>query len=96
MFIAVTIFQHSPITRRVFYNIIKREREETLTTYGTLNDISINNWKFLSSSIISSFTIWSSNGIIIIVHSMKLEPKTSTSVRIKEIKIASLISSSTT
>jgi hypothetical protein len=23
----VTIFQHSPLTRRVFYNIIKRERE---------------------------------------------------------------------
>jgi hypothetical protein len=24
---AVTIFQHSPLIRRVFYNIIKRERE---------------------------------------------------------------------
>jgi hypothetical protein len=24
---AVTIFQHSPLTRRVFYNIIRRERE---------------------------------------------------------------------
>jgi hypothetical protein len=23
----VTIFQHSPLTRRVFYNIIRRERE---------------------------------------------------------------------
>jgi hypothetical protein len=24
---AVTIFPHSPLTRRVFYNIIRRERE---------------------------------------------------------------------
>jgi hypothetical protein len=24
---AFTIFQHSPLTRRVFYNIIRRERE---------------------------------------------------------------------
>jgi hypothetical protein len=24
---AVTIFQHSPLIRRVFYNIIRRERE---------------------------------------------------------------------
>jgi hypothetical protein len=41
---AVTIFQHSPLTRRVFYNIIKRERERaaTLTASGTLTSISIN------------------------------------------------------
>jgi hypothetical protein len=25
---AVTIFQHSPLTRRVFYNIIRRERRK--------------------------------------------------------------------
>jgi hypothetical protein len=39
----VTIFQHSPLTRRVLYNIIRREREGTTsTTSGTLNGISIN------------------------------------------------------
>jgi hypothetical protein len=54
---AVTIFQHSPLTRRVFYNIIKREREReaTSTTSGTLTGIFINHRKFFSSSI-SSFT----------------------------------------
>jgi hypothetical protein len=54
---AVTIFQHSPLTRRVFYNIIRRERERetTSTTSGTLTGISINHRKFFSSSI-SSFT----------------------------------------
>ena len=26
IYFAVTIFQHSPLTRRVFYNIIRRER----------------------------------------------------------------------
>ena len=39
---AVTIFQHSPLTRRVFYNIIRRE---STTTSGTLTDISINDKK---------------------------------------------------
>jgi hypothetical protein len=41
---AVTIFQHSPLTIRVFYNITKRERERetTSTTSGTLTGISIN------------------------------------------------------
>jgi hypothetical protein len=41
---AVTIFQHSPLTRRAFYNIIRRERERetTSTTSGTLTGISIN------------------------------------------------------
>jgi hypothetical protein len=41
---AIKIFQHSPLTRRVFYNIImrEREREETSTTSGTLTGISIN------------------------------------------------------
>jgi hypothetical protein len=28
----VRIFQHSPLTRRVFYNIVKKERETTSTT----------------------------------------------------------------
>jgi len=27
---AVTLFQHSPLTRRVFYNNIGREREENI------------------------------------------------------------------
>jgi hypothetical protein len=55
---AVTIFQHSPLTRMVFYNIIRRERERatTSTTSGTLAGISINCSKFFSSS---SFTTWS-------------------------------------
>jgi hypothetical protein len=48
---AVTIFQHSPLTRRVFYNIIgrEREREATSTASGTLTGISINHRKFFSS-----------------------------------------------
>jgi hypothetical protein len=45
---AVTIFQHSRLTRRVFYNIIKRERATTSTTFGTLTGISINHRKFFS------------------------------------------------
>jgi hypothetical protein len=63
IFFAVTIFQHSLLTRRVFYNIIKRERErererergreERSTTSGTLTGISINHRKFFLSS---SFT----------------------------------------
>jgi hypothetical protein len=63
---AVTIFQHSPLTRRVFYNIIRRERERA-TTSGTLTGISINHRKFFSSSI-SSFTTGSWNGIIICIN----------------------------
>jgi hypothetical protein len=68
---AVTIFQHSPLTRRVFYNIIKRERERatTSTTSGTLTGISINHRKFFSSSL-SSSTTRSWNGIIIICINM--------------------------
>jgi hypothetical protein len=67
---AVTIFQHSPLTRRVFYNIIKRERGQTTsTTSGTLTGISINHQKFFSSSI-SSSTTRSWNGIIIICINM--------------------------
>jgi hypothetical protein len=66
---AVTIFQHSPLTRRVFYNIIRREREATSsTTSGTLTGISINHRKFFSSS---SFTAWSWSSIIILI-SMRL------------------------
>jgi hypothetical protein len=47
---AVTIFQHSPLTRRVFNNIIRRERATTSTTSGTLTGISIDHQKFFSSS----------------------------------------------
>jgi hypothetical protein len=66
---AVTIFQHSPLTRRVFYNIIReRERATTSTTSGTLTGISINHRKFFSSS---SFTAWSWSSIIILI-SMRL------------------------
>jgi hypothetical protein len=65
---AVTIFQHSPLTRRVFYNIIReRERATTSTSSGTLTDISINHRKFFSSSI-SSFIAGSWNGIIICIN----------------------------
>ena len=63
---AVTLFQHSPLTRRVFYNNIRREREgaTTSTTYGTLTGISINHRKFFSSS---SFSAWSWSSIIILI-----------------------------
>jgi hypothetical protein len=60
---AVTIFQHSPLTRRVFYrhNSIQhhqeREREATSTTSGTLIGISKSSEVF----------------VIIIIHNMKLE-----------------------
>jgi hypothetical protein len=43
---AVTIFQRSALTRRVFYNIIRRERETTSTTSGKLTVIYINHQKF--------------------------------------------------
>jgi hypothetical protein len=36
---AVTIFQHSPLTRRVFYNIIRREREGKQHQLGNINNI---------------------------------------------------------
>jgi hypothetical protein len=68
---AITIFQHSPLTRREFYrhNSIQhrqeRERETTSTTYGTLTGISINHRKFFSSS---SFTAWSWSSIIILIN----------------------------
>jgi hypothetical protein len=69
IFFAVTIFQHSPLTRRVFYNIIRRERERetTSTVSRTLNGISINHRKFFSSSI-SSFIARRWNGIIIFIN----------------------------
>jgi hypothetical protein len=72
---AVTIFQHSPLTRRVFYrhNSIQhhreRERAATSTASGTLTSISINHRKFFSSS---SFTEWSWSRIIILI-SMRLK-----------------------
>jgi hypothetical protein len=68
---AVTIFQHSPLTRRVFYNIIIiREREG-----NNINNIWNTDWhiykssKFFSSS---SFTAWSWSSIIILI-SMRLK-----------------------
>jgi hypothetical protein len=66
---AVTIFQHSPLTRRVFYNNIRRERGKHHQQHlGTLTGISINHRKFFSSS---SFTAWSWSSIIILI-SMRL------------------------
>jgi hypothetical protein len=44
---AITLFQHSPLTRRVFYNNIKRERGQHYQHHlGTLIGISINHQKF--------------------------------------------------
>jgi hypothetical protein len=64
---AVTLFQHSPLTRRVFYNSIRRERGQHHQQHlGTLTGISINHRKFFSSSI-SSFTAERWNGIIILI-----------------------------
>jgi hypothetical protein len=42
---AVTIFQHSPLTRRVFYNIIRREREGS-----NINNIWNTDWHIYKSS----------------------------------------------
>jgi hypothetical protein len=59
---AVTIFQHSPLTRRVFFNSIKRERGKHHQQHlGTLIGVSINHWKFFSSSIAATTQqkIWS-------------------------------------
>jgi hypothetical protein len=67
----VTIIQHSPLTRRVFYNNIGRERGNHHQQHlGTLDGISINHRNFFSSSI-SSFSVGSWNGIIILI-SMRL------------------------
>jgi hypothetical protein len=67
---AVTIFQHSPLTTRVFYtHHQERDRAPTSTVSGTLTGISINHRKFFSSSI-SSLTARSWNGIIIICINM--------------------------
>jgi hypothetical protein len=49
---AVTIFQHSPLTRRVHHH--ERERAKSSTTSGTLTGVSINDQKFFSSSISST------------------------------------------
>jgi hypothetical protein len=65
---AVTIFQHSPLTRRVFYNNIRRERGQHHQQHlGTLTGVSINHLKFFSSST-SSFTTESWNDIIICIN----------------------------
>jgi hypothetical protein len=66
---AVTIFQHSPLTRRVFYNSIRRERGQHHQQHlGTLTGVSINHRKFFSSS---SFIAWGWSSIIILI-SMRL------------------------
>jgi hypothetical protein len=65
---AVTLFQHSPLTRRVFFSNIMRERGDNIINsikwvrgqhhqyhLGTLAGVSINHRKF-SSSIASSFS----------------------------------------
>jgi hypothetical protein len=70
---AVTISQHSPLTTRVFYNNIRRERGQHHQQHiGTLTGISINHRKFFSSStqhkgwsIIN--TTWSWSSIIILI-----------------------------
>jgi hypothetical protein len=58
---AVTIFQHSSLTRRVFYNIIRREREG-----NNINNIWNIDWHIYKSSEV--FLI-----INIIIHNMELE-----------------------
>jgi hypothetical protein len=64
----VTLFQHSPLTRRVFYNSIRQERgKHHQQQLGTLTGVSINHQKFFSSST-SSFTAGSWNGIIILIN----------------------------
>jgi hypothetical protein len=63
-----SLFQHSPLTRRVFFNNIRREREDNIINnikwvrgqhhqyhLGTLTGVSINHRKF-SSSATSSFS----------------------------------------
>jgi hypothetical protein len=42
---AITIFQHSPLTRRVFYKIIRREREG-----NKINNIWTTDWHICKSS----------------------------------------------
>jgi hypothetical protein len=65
---AVTIFQHSPLTRRVFYNSIRRERGQHHQHHlGTLTGVSINHQKKFSSSTLS-FTTESWNDIIICIN----------------------------
>jgi hypothetical protein len=68
---SVTLFQHSPLTRRVFYNNIKRERgHHHQQNLGTLTNVYINHQKFFSSSISSFSTeIW--NDIIILKREME-------------------------
>jgi hypothetical protein len=61
IFFAVTIFQHSPLTRRVLYNIIRREREG-----NNINSIWNTDWHIYKSSKV--FLI-----INIIIHSRELE-----------------------
>jgi hypothetical protein len=70
---AITIFQHSPLTRRVFYNNIRREKGQHHQQHlGTLTGVSINHIqqnhrKFFSSST-SPFTTESWTDIIICIN----------------------------
>jgi hypothetical protein len=65
---AVTIFKHSPLTIRVFYNNIRPEIGHHHQQHlGTLTGVSINLWKFFSSST-SSITTESWNDIIICIN----------------------------
>jgi hypothetical protein len=74
---AVTLFQHSPLTRRVFFSSIMREKKDNVINsikwvrgqhhqyhLGTPTGVSINHRKF-SSSAASSF---SRNAIIIYIN----------------------------
>jgi hypothetical protein len=65
---AFTIIQHSPLTRRVFYNNIRRGRGHHHQQHiGPLIGISIHHQNFFSSSI-SSFSAGRWNGIIILIN----------------------------
>jgi hypothetical protein len=64
----VTLFQHTPLTIRVFYNHIRRERGQHHQQHlGTLTGVSINHRKFFSSST-SSFTVGRWNDILILIN----------------------------
>jgi hypothetical protein len=75
---AVTLFQHSPLTRRVFYNNIERERGQHHQQHlATLTGVCINHPKFFSSSISSimissSASTWISIKLIHHHHSTRL------------------------
>jgi hypothetical protein len=71
---AVTIFQHSPLTRRVFYNNIRERGHHHQQHLGTQTGVSINHRKFFSSSIAATTQHkgWSIINTRLRVFSMKL------------------------